>query len=195
MNLVASIFTTLFIAILVTTYDGPLNRNEPNEILKVVTKSIISLLLLIFLVLYIFTLSILISHLKKEYKSFYLQQRCKMLTCAISLIITLSAKIILRMLEYNDKFSIWLTNSYANKDISFSLFIFLSSYIEYFAIYASILISLKNNVAPSKTALIIASNSGDQHDLRFNSQRTSLVESLTGDDDDDSSSKINTYQG
>ena len=105
--LVGSIFTSLFIAILATTYDG-IDLDEPNEILKVVTKSLISLILSIFLITYIFTLSILISHLKNKYRSFYLQQRCKILTCAISLIITLSAKIFLRMLEYNTAFSDWL---------------------------------------------------------------------------------------
>ena len=117
------------------------------------------------------------------------------MTCAISLILTLLAKIILRMLEYNQAFSDWLYFSFKNKEISFPLYIFLSNYIEYFAIYVSILISLKNNVAPSKTALIVSGTSGSQNELRFNSDRTSLVESLTGDDDDDSNSKVNTYNG
>jgi hypothetical protein len=69
--LVGSIFTSLFIAILATTYDG-IDLDEPNEILKVVTKSLISLILSIFLITYIITLSILISHLKNKYRSFYL---------------------------------------------------------------------------------------------------------------------------
>jgi hypothetical protein len=62
------------------------------------------------------------------------------------------------MLEYNTAFSDWLYYGFKNKELSFPLFIFFSNYIEYFAIYMSILISLKNNVAPSKTALIVSGN-------------------------------------
>jgi hypothetical protein len=44
---------------------------------------------------------------------------------------------------------------------------FITAYFEYFALFASILLSLKNNVAPSKKALVIygneAFNPSNQH--------------------------------
>ncbi len=49
--------------------------------------------------------------------------------------------------------------------------------------------SLKNNVAPTKETLIVSDNS-KKSDMRFNSDRTSLVESLSEDDSDKISNPI-----
>jgi hypothetical protein len=38
------------------------------------------------------------------------------------------------------------------------LFLFITAYFEYFGLFASILLSLKNNVAPTKKALVIHGN-------------------------------------
>ncbi len=65
----------------------------------------------------------------------------------------------------------------------------MSNYFEYIAIYISILVSLKNNVAPTKETLIVSDNS-KKSDRRFNSDRTSLVESLSEDDSDKVSNQI-----
>jgi hypothetical protein len=109
---VTSIFTALFIGILATSKTGPVEEDKLNNTLKRVTNSLISFFLLLFLATYIFTLAILISHLKKRYNHFYRQQRCKMWMCAASLIITLTAKIILRMLSFNQAFADWLSYNY-----------------------------------------------------------------------------------
>ena len=38
------------------------------------------------------------------------------------------------------------------------MFLFITAYFEYFGLFASILLSLKNNVAPTKKALVIHGN-------------------------------------
>ena len=69
--LVVLSFTGLFIAIITTTYLGPFSWDQPNEKIQFVTTQIISLIFLIYLVVYIVTLTILITRLKKRYGNFY----------------------------------------------------------------------------------------------------------------------------
>ena len=77
------------------------------------------------------------------------------------------SKVILRLIFYNKDFrSVWNT-SRINHTWFYPLFMFITAYFEYFALFASILLSLKNNVAPSKKALVIygkeAFNPSNQH--------------------------------
>jgi hypothetical protein len=65
------------------------------------------------------------------------------------------SKVILRLIFYNKDFvKVWNT-SRIDHTWFYPLFMFITAYFEYFALFASILISLKNNVAPSKKALVI----------------------------------------
>ncbi len=107
--------------------------------------------------------------------------KCKILGCAIAIIITILAKIILRSLAFSDSFDNWLNNASKNKEFSFALYIFLTSYIEYVAFYIAVLFSLKSTVNPSTSDIVDTDN---QDGLRFKSNKTSLVESLSGDDSD-----------
>ena len=70
--LVFAISITLFIGIVLTTYEGPPSpKDAANNNWKKLAGSIISGLYLVFLVIYIFTLSLLISRLKKLYGGYY----------------------------------------------------------------------------------------------------------------------------
>jgi hypothetical protein len=106
--LVIAISITFTTGIILTTYVGePSEKDRINENWKNYSNLVISGLYLAFLIIYIFTLTLLISRLKKLYGGYYRKLRYKLLTTAAFLIITLAAKIFLRLIFLNDEILHW----------------------------------------------------------------------------------------
>jgi hypothetical protein len=108
LTVVILIFASLLIGILATSYDGNEDKEKPNYALKRYTTWAISILFMIFFLLYLYTLFKIVTRLKERYREQFRKLRCKILGSAILMIITILAKIILRGLLFNDAYFNWI---------------------------------------------------------------------------------------
>lgn len=103
------------------------------------------------------------------------------------MIVTLSTKIILRFLRLNDAYSDWLIDIIRDKESwAFPIFLFLTHYPEYILIYASILFSLKSNVAPSRKELNVQDTTNINHTISPDGEEYNSLDQTLLDDGTDS---------
>ncbi len=123
-------------------------NNEENKKWKNAIKNMVTTMFIMFLVAHITTLTLLIIRLKARVPEFYKVQRKQVIVTTILLISTIISKVILRLIFYNKDFLHFWNTSRVDHTWFYPLFMFFTAYFEYFGLFASILLSLKNNMAP-----------------------------------------------